>query len=57
MDLLKKMLISNPKERVSAYDALLHPYFEGIQLPSDQKLYSPCLTKASDRKGKLISFN
>jgi len=51
------MLISNPKERVSAYDALLHPYFEGIQLPSDQKLYSPCLTKASDRKGKLISFN
>lgn len=51
------MLLANPKQRVSAYDALNHPYFEGMQSTNDQKLYSPCLTKASDRKGKLISFN
>lgn len=31
MNLLKKMLLSNPNERVSAEEALNHEYFQGIQ--------------------------
>lgn len=57
MDLLRKMLLGNPKQRITASFALNHPYFEGMQSNTDQKLLSPCLTKASEKKGKLICFN
>ena len=54
MNLLRKMLLSNPKERVSAEEALNHEYFQSIQPESENKLYSPCLTKASEKKGNRV---
>lgn len=54
MNLLRRMLLSNPKDRVSAEEALNHEYFQGIQPESENKLYSPCLTKASEKKGNRI---
>jgi len=31
MDLLKKMLVYNPIKRITAKDAVLHPYFDGVE--------------------------
>ena len=57
MDLLKKMLIADPSTRISATEALAHPFFDGMMNSSDQKQNSPCLTKASERKGNLLHMH
>lgn len=50
LSLLKKMLISNPSERLTAAQALNDPYFTNMRATiqqNDKRLNSPCLTKAS----------
>lgn len=51
MDLLKRMLIANPKNRISAAEALNHSYFQFFkeECPSE-KISSPCHTEVSEKK-------
>jgi len=42
LDLLDKMLTFNPKHRISATEALEHPYFESLHEPCDEPVYN-CL--------------
>jgi serine/threonine protein kinase len=53
MDLLRRMLLSNPAERVSAAQALSHPFFEdcmNLFEQNEKSLNSPCLTKVSEKR-------
>ena len=38
LDLLSKMLTINPNDRISATEALEHPYFESLHEPCDEPL-------------------
>lgn len=40
IDLLEKMLQFNPKKRITAQDALQHPYFEGFHDPTDEPMFT-----------------
>jgi|TARA_B110000285_G_C14713286_1_gene418795 serine/threonine protein kinase len=33
IDLLERMLVYEPSQRITARQALAHPYFTGVQLP------------------------
>lgn len=33
-DLFEKMFKLNPSQRISSFEALIHPYFENVKLPS-----------------------
>lgn len=35
LDLLSKMLVYNPRKRISADEALQHPWFHDVQLPQE----------------------
>ena len=48
MDLLKKMLIADPKQRITAVKALRHPYFE-VPNQGDVSIFSPVLTAATKK--------
>jgi serine/threonine protein kinase len=56
LDLLKKMLVANPKERITASSALNHQYFDSEMGEEmiDEKLLSPCLTEAISYKDNKI---
>ena len=53
MDLLKKMLAGNPKQRISAKLALSHPYFDSVEM---KEVSSPASTLNSQRR-KWWSFD
>ena len=41
LDLLKRMLTFDPRKRISAAEALLHPYFEKFHCPDDEPSCNP----------------
>lgn len=50
LELLKKMLAENPQERITAEEALNHPYFSlGENKENDKIMNSPQLTSATER--------
>lgn len=51
LELLKKMLVANPKQRITANEALSHSFFRGMEgLDMDEKVSSPCHTEASEKR-------
>jgi serine/threonine protein kinase len=52
MDLLKKMLLADPKQRLTASEALNHTYFFEEIKKREELQKSPCLTSASGFKNK-----
>ena len=46
MDLLQRMLIADPKYRISAAEAIRHTYFEQMAV-EEEKISSPCATAVS----------
>lgn len=46
-DLLAKMLEMNPLPRISAADALAHPYFDDVKLPAGMPKYVDVAPKGS----------
>jgi serine/threonine protein kinase len=41
LDLLKNLLIFNPKNRITVQDALNHPYLEDLHIPDDEPTREP----------------
>jgi serine/threonine protein kinase len=52
MDLLQRMLVADPKHRISAAEAIRHPYFEQMGA-EEAKVSSPCVTAVSKFRLKL----
>jgi serine/threonine protein kinase len=53
MDLLRKMLVADPAQRITAKLALEHPYF-AMKEEEEMKIGSPCLTAASSKNKKVL---
>ena len=56
MNLLRIMLEADPAKRISAQQALQHPYFYGFIREEEDKVSSPVATSVSQRKLNFISF-
>lgn len=51
LELLKKMLVANPKQRITAKEALSHGFFKGMEgLDTNEKVSSPCHTETSEKR-------
>ena len=48
IDLLGRMLERDPSDRITASQALEHPYLRGCRESMDEKMVSPCATEADD---------
>lgn len=53
MDLLRRMLIAEPVNRITALQCLEHPYFVN-HYEDEVKIGSPCLTAVSSKPKKLV---
>ena len=51
-DLLAKMLEMNPTLRISAAEALAHPYFDNVKLPEGMPKYVNVEPKGSQKQSK-----
>lgn len=52
MDLLKKMLIFNPKHRISVEDALRHPFMKDFYNPPEEIEYEGVIEISIDENTK-----
>jgi serine/threonine protein kinase len=50
LELLRKMLVANPSQRITAAEALSHSFFKGMEPEMNEKVSSPCHTEASERR-------
>ncbi|KAG2226813.1 hypothetical protein INT45_005778 [Circinella minor] len=55
MDLLSRLLTYDPKKRITADEALQHPYFSESPLPKDPALFPTWPSKGSGEKKKVYS--
>ncbi|KAG0174869.1 hypothetical protein DFQ28_008580 [Apophysomyces sp. BC1034] len=55
MDLLSKLLTYDPAKRITAEEALQHPYFSESPLPKDPSLFPTWPSKGSGEKKKIYS--
>ena len=56
MNLLRIMLQADPSKRISAHQALQHPFFYGFLREEEDKVSSPVATSVSQRKLHFIGF-
>ncbi len=52
MDLLKKMLLFNPKQRITVEEALRHPYLKDFQNPQEELEYNGVIEISIDENTK-----
>ena len=52
MDLLKKMLLFNPKHRITVEEALRHPYLKDFQNPQEELEYNGVIEISIDENTK-----
>ncbi|CAO3635424.1 unnamed protein product [Cunninghamella echinulata] len=55
MDLMLKLLTYDPEQRITAEEALNHPYFSESPLPKDPSLFQSWPSKSSGEKKRILS--